>query len=64
MSSLAYPPTPAVPPTRCCTPQAAWCWVREVAWLALTGDDDARRALPDAVDHWVRATHQDAVTWC
>lgn len=42
----------------CCTPANAWIWVRELAVLALAGDLDAQRALPEAVEHYLRAVWQ------
>jgi hypothetical protein len=43
------------PDERCCTPIQAWTWAREVAAMALSGDDDAKRALPAAVSHFLSA---------
>ena len=37
--------------TQCCSVEDAWRLVREIAWLALQGDNDAHRWLPAAVDH-------------
>lgn len=50
------PITPIQPPyteTPCCDPQAAWSFVREVAWMALRGEVPPH-ALAGAVDHALR----------
>ena len=39
----------------CCSPSIAMSWVREIASDALAGDRDASRALPLAVEHYLRA---------
>ena len=39
----------------CCTPANAWTWTRELAGMALAGDADALRVLPDAVEHYLQA---------
>ena len=39
--------------TPCCTPDAAWCLVREIAWMALRGEAPPY-ALAGAVDHALR----------
>ena len=45
----------------CCTPARAWQWVNAVAEMAVYGDDDAARALPEAVDHYLAALRQIGV---
>ena len=37
----------------CCTPDAAWCHVREMSWLALRGNVGAH-VVAGAVDHALR----------
>ena len=39
----------------CCTAEQAWAWTNAIAEMAVDGDDDARRALPEAVDHYLAA---------
>ena len=39
----------------CCTPAKAWAWVCDLAALALAGDPDGRRCLPQAVVHYLEA---------
>ncbi len=39
---------------RCCDPEAAWMWVREVAYLSLAGHIEAA-VLASAVDHALQA---------
>ena len=39
---------------RCCDPQAAWGWVREVAYLSLAGHVEAA-VLASAIDHALEA---------
>ena len=46
----------------CCGPAEAWAWTREVAAMALAGDEDARRALPAAVDHFLQAVRLGQAT--
>ena len=43
------------PPTKCCSPAAAWLWTHEIAALALEGDRDAARWLPVALEHWLQS---------
>ena len=47
MRSIQHSETSRTP---CCSPGAAWCHVREVAWMALR-DEVAPHALAAAVDH-------------
>jgi len=56
MNSLHYRSKSRTTDPLCCTPSQAWEWARCLAELAVIyGDDDARRWLPVALDHWLRA---------
>ncbi len=48
---------PSHTPT-CCTPTQATSWLDCLAEMAVYGDDDARRALPEAVDHFLAALRE------
>jgi hypothetical protein len=48
-------PSSSDAPQVCCTPRQAWAWLKEVSAMALGGDDDAKRALPVAVGHFLEA---------
>lgn len=48
MTSITYEPKPTA---HCCSPEAAWQWVDAVAEMALAGDEDGRRVLPNAIEH-------------
>ena len=53
---MTHHSTPLAPPQPiCCTTKQAWAWVNAVAEMAVNGDDDARRALPETVDHYLAA---------
>ena len=39
----------------CCSPSIAMSWVQDLTPDALAGDRDASRALPLAVEHYLRA---------
>lgn len=40
--------------TTCCTELDAWAWVEAVTEQALVGDEDARRVLPNVIEHWLQ----------
>ncbi len=47
---------------RCCTPEQAAAWLNCLTELAVVyHDDDARRALPNCVDHYLAALRQAGV---
>ena len=59
MKSLTHFET-APPP--CCTPEQAASWLDCLTEMALVyHDDDAARALPGAVDHYLAALRQAGV---
>src|SRR3990167_10589281 len=39
----------------CCTPEQAWSWLCAVAEMALSGDEDGLRVLPEAIEHYLKA---------
>lgn len=56
MNSLHYHSKSRTAAPLCCTPTQAWDWARCLAELAVVyGDDDSRRALPKAVQHYLDA---------
>jgi hypothetical protein len=48
-------PSPAKRNTECnCTADQALAWSSALAEAALEGDDDAKRSLPSATEHWLK----------
>lgn len=43
----------------CCRSWEALAWLEELTDAALDGDDDARRCLSDAVDHWLATVRRE-----
>lgn len=42
----------------CCTPDEAWAWTQDVAWLAMQGDEEAELIIGNAVDHYLQAVRR------
>ncbi len=43
------------PRVNCCSPEFAAAWLDAITELALTGDPDGLRVLPEAVQHYLEA---------
>jgi hypothetical protein len=41
-------------PAKCCDEDQARAWSSALAETALEGDDDAKAALPNAIEHWLQ----------
>lgn len=62
MASISYAPFQWPPHGEiCCTVPQAISWLSAIAEMALGGDDDARRALGEAAQHYIAATRQGGV---
>ena len=61
MATSPYPHDRTSVKPLCCGPQEAASWLNAVAEMALDGDPDAIRWLPNVVDHFLAAMLVDYI---